>query len=234
MKNRGFEKSRGNLIASLDDDTVPAENWLETFIKEISKYNADGVSGNYNEEDPFLREIRARRGFPKEIQINPGGYFGIGGNVMYKRACLEECLRRDGYIWNPHFRIGEDVELASRLKVYEFKLVLVLNDVIHMKRTSVNQYFRFQFTRGGGIYDLYEFSKINPKRSGLGRSLLWSDNKNSFNLIKWINIFLKRIMGPFDYKSFSSKKYFIVFWAGEKFKSLGFAFQMLFRKKTIK
>ncbi len=70
----------------MDDDTVPCNSWLENFVEAISKYNADSVSSNYIEEDLFLKEIRIRRGFPKEVQINPDGFFGIGGNVMFKKS----------------------------------------------------------------------------------------------------------------------------------------------------
>ena len=90
MRNKGIEKSKGDLIAFLDDDNVAGKDWLEIFIKEIDKYNADGVSSNYSEEDPFLNEIRNRRNFPKEAVINPKGFFGGGGNCMYRRNCLEE------------------------------------------------------------------------------------------------------------------------------------------------
>ncbi len=231
MRNKGFEKSKGDLIAFLDDDTIPENNWLEIFVQEISKYNADGVSGNYIEEEPFLQEIRIRRKFPKEVQVNPDGFFGIGGNIMYRRTCLEACFKRDGYIWNPSFiSVSEDIELAWRLKANGYKLVYTNNDVKHLKRLSVFQYFRFQFKRGEGIYNLYLFSKKLQNKNNLGSSLLWKNKSNSFEINKWIKIFWKRILGPFDYKSFSKIRYFILFWLGEKFKSAGFAYQMIYRK----
>ena len=230
MRNKGFERSRGDLIAFLDDDTVPEINWLENFIREICKYNADGVSSNYVEEDPFLQEIRNRRKFPKEVQVNPDGFFGIGGNTMYTRSCLESCLKRDGHVWNPNFvRVGEDIELAWRLKANGNKLVYVINEVKHLKQLSAVQYFKFQFERGKGICNLYVFSKKISNKNSLGNSLLWENNIKSLSIKKWIFIFWKRIFGPFDYQSFSKLKYYIVFWVGEKFKSAGFLYQAIIK-----
>jgi glycosyltransferase involved in cell wall biosynthesis len=75
MRNEGIEKSRGDLIAFLDDVNVPEKDWLETFINEIDRYQADGVSSNYIEEDPFLNEVRVRRKFPEVPVVNPDGFF---------------------------------------------------------------------------------------------------------------------------------------------------------------
>ena len=234
MLNKGFEKSKGDLIACLGDDNIPGKYWLENFISEMSKYNADGVSSNFVEDDPFLQEIRIRRRFPKEVQINPDGFFGVGGNLMYTRSCLTACFERDGFIWNPLFKkVGEDIELAWRLNAYGYKLVYVINDVRHLKRLSSFQYFKFQFERGKGIYDLYIYSKKASKRNQLGNSLLWDKNFKSKGFIKWVRIFWKRILGPFDIKSFSKLKYYIVFWIGEKFKSAGFLYQAAFRKNNL-
>jgi cellulose synthase/poly-beta-1,6-N-acetylglucosamine synthase-like glycosyltransferase len=230
MRNKGFERSRGDLIAFLDDDTVPENDWLENFIGEICKYNADGVSGNYIEDDLFLHEIRMRRKFPTEVQINPSGFFGIGGNIMYRRSCLKDRLDKDGFIWNPLYKgVGEDIELAWRLKANGNKLVYVINYVKHLKLLSASQYFKFQFERGRGIYNLYISSKKLSNRNNLGSSLLWDSEDKSFSINKWIKIFWKRILGPFDFQSFSKLKYYIVFWIGEKFKSAGFLYQSIIK-----
>lgn len=232
MRNKGFEKSKGDLIGFLDDDTIPNNDWVENSENNIILYNADGVSSGYSEDDPFLREVRMRRNFPKDVQINPNDYFGIGGNVMYKRECLLKCLSRDGYIFDPQFKYtSEDIELAWRLKSKECKLVYIQNDVRHLKRVNVIGYIKFQFVRGRGLYDLYQASKNYTNKSSLGKSLLWNENKTSVLIIRLSVIFLKRILGPFDYKNFSKVRNFVLYWFGEKIKSLGFAYQMLMGSK---
>ena len=63
-RNKGFQKSKGDLIAFTDDDCVPPKDWLERMISAIDKYDAAMVSSNFQETDPFLQEIRLRRKFP--------------------------------------------------------------------------------------------------------------------------------------------------------------------------
>jgi glycosyltransferase involved in cell wall biosynthesis len=231
MRNKGFEKSKGDLIVFLDDDTIPNNNWLEIFENNLVHYSADGISGGYAEDDEFLREIRMKRNFPTDIHINPNDYFGIGGNVMYKRECLLKCLNRDGYVFNPNFKYtSEDVELVWRLKSYDCKLVYMQNDVRHLKELNGIGYTKFQFIRGRGLYDLFQVSKNYTNKNKLGRSLLWNENKSSMNIYRLGVIFLNRILGPFDCYNFSKVKYFILFWFGEKIKSLGFVFQMILGK----
>ena len=233
MRNEGIEKSKGDLIAFLDDDNVPGENWLEIFINELDKYKADGVSSNYSEDDPFLDEIRQRRNFPKEVVINPNGFFGTGGNCMYRRKCLEECRKQTGHIFNPRNKITQDIELALELRSYDFKLVYVLNNVRHLKRIQPFGYLIHKFQRGTGIYILYSL-KNSLKKIEFGPGLLWNDYANKYPVKKWFLVFWQRIFGPFDYKSFSKFSYFIIFWSGEKTKAAGFLYEFILNKFKIR
>lgn len=231
MRNKGIEKSKGNLIAFLDDDTVPPPNWLENFESELIKQNADGISGNYIESDPFLNELRVMRKFPNELIVNPDGFFGIGGNVMYTRACLEKSKKEFGFIFDPSFRnTSEDIDLAWRLSFLGCKLLFSTNNVTHLKSVNLKKYLNSQFIRGKGLCDLYYSSKNYQSNRFLGNSLLWnSDTSNKFK--KWLKVFLLRLLGPFNRKDFSSTKYFLMYWIGEKVKSFGFAYEMFLRKR---
>ena len=48
-----------------------------------------------------------------------------------------------------------------------------------------------------------------------------------------VSSFLKKLFGPFDYKSFSKFNYFILFWAGEKAKAAGFLFSLINSKINL-
>ena len=233
MRNKGIEKSKGDLIAFLDDDNVPGKNWLEIFIGEINKYDADGVSSNYAEEDPFLNEIRKRRNYPKETVINPNGFFGTGGNCMYRRSSLDEFKKRKGYIFNPENRMSQDIELATEMRLYGFKLVYVVNIVRHLKRIPPFYYLIHKFHRGKGIYQLYSMKRIY-KKIEFGPGLLWDDYAKKNPVKKWFLVFWLRIFGPFDYKSFSKLSYFVLFWAGEKTKAAGFFAEFISNKFKLR
>lgn len=231
IRNKGIEKCKGNLIAFLDDDTIPPENWLENFEVDLMKLNADGISGNYIETDPFLHQIRLMRKFPNECIINPNGYFGIGGNVMYTRSCLEKSKKEFGFVFDPSFKnTSEDIELAWRLSAIGCKLVYSINHVTHLKKVNLKRYLKTQFIRGKGLYDLYLLSKKYQLSKFRGESLLWGSEHQSNRVGNWLRIFLLKFLGPFCRKDFSSTKYFLMYWLGEKVKSFGFAYQMLLRK----
>ncbi|MFW9929578.1 MAG: glycosyltransferase, partial [Candidatus Thorarchaeota archaeon] len=221
MRNEGIEKSKGDLIAFLDDDNVPGNNWLKIFINEIDKYGADGVSSNYSEDDPFLNEIRRRRNYPKQLVINPDGFFGLGGNCMYRKSSLEKFKNQNRIIFNPENKISQDVELAIGLHYMGFKLVYVINNVRHLKRLTPLEYMVYNFQRGKGIFTLYSL-KNKYKEIDFGPGLLWNNFAQKYPVKKWFLMFWQRILGPFDYKSFSRLDYFVLFWIGEKAKSAGF------------
>jgi glycosyltransferase involved in cell wall biosynthesis len=224
MRNEGIAKAKGDLIAFLDDDVVPGSDWLEIFIKAIDEYNADVVSSNYSETDPFLHDIRERRKLPKEIVINPGGFAGIGGNIIYKKYALDYCNKKDGFIFDEQNMITQDIQLAARMLSYGFKFVWVINYVKHLRKVNALQFIRFQFNRGIGIQILHSY-KQSHKNLNVGSGMLW--NENSRRGKKWISIILHRIIGPFDIKSFSRLRYFILFWFGEKAKAVGFAYSTI-------
>jgi glycosyltransferase involved in cell wall biosynthesis len=115
-RNKGFSKSAGDLIAFTNDDCVAGNDWLEKMIEAIDAHDADMVSGHFSETDFFLQEIRARRKFPTTTQINPSGFIGNTGNAVFKRECLEECYKKDDFIFNPIFGThgSEDIDLVFR------------------------------------------------------------------------------------------------------------------------
>ena len=78
-RNEGIRQAQGDLIAFLDDDCVPSENWLEYLILTIDKYDADGVGGTYQEVDPLLHAARLRRKIPEIEQLDNLGLVGAGG-----------------------------------------------------------------------------------------------------------------------------------------------------------
>lgn len=231
-RNEGVKKSKGNLIVFTDDDCIPKTDWIEKFIKAIEEHDSSMVSSNFLETDPFLHEIRKRRNFPESVRINPKGFIGNTGNVMYRRTCLEECIQLDGYIFNPVFKAyaSEDIDLVCRLQEREHKLVFIDNKVTHQKKMPLLSYLKHQFNRGIGIGILFQLHRKSEEKYLPDQSILWKKQGN----ILFILIFLlwKKVFGPFDYNSFSRFIYFIIFWIGEKAQSIGFLFSLLFKRNV--
>lgn len=228
-RNRAIGLARGDLIACIDDDCIPSRRWLERLVRAMQTHAADMVSGNYLEADPFLNEVRRRRGFPITEQVDPTAFIGIGGNVIYRRRCLQECRQRDGFVFNPVFGThgSEDIDLVDRLRRRGKRLVYVPERVVHTKRMTPVKYLRHQFNRGIGIALLYKFNQRRGTHPAPDRSLLWSKPGQRGCPSKWVVIAWKKLLGPFDRRSFSSARRFGLFWAGEKSQALGFVVALL-------
>lgn len=241
-RNEGFKKTKGDLIAFTDDDCIPGKDWLEKMVEAIDKYDAAMVSSHYVETDPLLHEIRLRRKFPTTDQINPSGFVGNTGNIIYRRSCLEDCLKKDGFIFNPIFKTfaSEDIDLVFRLSNRGYKFVFIDNKINHLKKITPLKYMKHQFSRGIGIGILYQIQKNKKLLEAPDKSLLWNGRKARFSVLKWMVMIWKKVLGPFDWSSFSSIKYFFVFWIGEKLQALGFLYALAFKfrnsqhKKTVK
>lgn len=235
VRNKGFQQAKGDLIAFMDDDCVPGKDWLERMISAIDKYDAAMVNSHYNETDLFFREIKRHRKFPASTRINPEGFIGNAGNVVFRRECLEQCQNHDGYIFNPIFRSygGEDVDLAFRLRLRGHKLLYIDNNVRHLKKINFLKYFPHQFNRGIGIGILYEEHKKNRRNIIPDKSLLWNDGKTRVPGSKWLVMLKKKILGPFNRKSFTSLKHFLIFWMGEKFQALGFLYAVIYKYRKL-
>ena len=91
-RNMAVEKTKGNLIAFIDDDEFPDGNWLLSLFKARIKYNADGVIGAvlpYFEQPPPAWLTKGKICF---WRIHPTGTVlnnGNTGNVLFKREILE-------------------------------------------------------------------------------------------------------------------------------------------------
>lgn len=220
--NEGLRRATGDLIAFTDDDCVPPPDWLARLIQAVDRHEAAGAGGTFCETDPLLMEIRRRQRYPLVEEVDQVGYVGNSGNVMYRRSWLEECLEKDGYIYNPALNTGEDWELVWRLRQRGARLVFVPNPVTHLRRAPLSVYLRHQFGRGIGIAQLYILHRQDTTALPAQDSLLWGTDGRRTRA-NWLAAFWRKIVGPFDVGSFRRKRHFAQFWLGEKFQALGFA-----------
>lgn len=226
-RNRGIDQSKGDLIAFLDDDCLAPENWLESLINAIDKYQADGAGGTYEETDSLLIDRRKRQNFPDVEIEDRQGLVGAGGNLMFTRSWLDKCYERDGYYFNEAFLISQDWELIIRSRQLNVKLIYIPVRVLHLKKMKKLAYLKQQFGRGRGIAMLYHLQRITGITQVSQKSLVWGEGKDSNKVSKWLKVLWKKGMGPFDIGSFDRTGDFFVFWIGEKIQGLGFLWHFL-------
>lgn len=224
-RNEGFRRSRGDLIAFMDDDCIPAPEWLAGLVGAVDAWKADGAGGTYVETDPMLQDLRARRPMPAEICADPGGLVGIGGNVLYRREWMERLVREDGYVFNQAFRTGEDWELAWRLRRRGASLVFVPGTVTHLRRARPWSHVRQQFARGIGVAQLFLAHRAAGAPVAAQQSRIWT--AGGPRPLGLASAAWHKLVGPFEAHRFRQRRHFWLFWLGEKVQAVGFACGLL-------
>lgn len=226
-RNEGIARSSGDVIAFTDDDVIPPVDWLERLVGALDRFDAAATGGTFEETDPLLDAIRRRNPFPDREQVDTGGLVGNSGNLMIRRQWLVRCQQEDGFVFNPCFGgSGEDWELIWRLRKRGATMVYVPSPVRHLRRASIGQHLRHSFQRGIGIARLFRL--MRGDRSGVvpQDSLLWG-NGGRRTAPRWSQALWTKLVGPFDRKSFQSRRHFWLFWLGEKCQGAGFLWELL-------
>lgn len=226
-RNEGIRRARGDLVAFTDDDCIPGPQWLATLIDAVDRHDADGAGGNLRESDPLLRAIQqGRRSKPDAEQADDAGLVGTGGNIIFRRRCLDATAARDGFVYNESFRTAEDWELVYHLRSRGARLVYVPFEVDHLRTAGAWSYLRYQYARGIGIAALY----LDQKRLGGSisphESLLWGGGARRSGP-RWAAIVWHKIVGPFNWKAFDRRRNYALFWVGQKVQGLGFIWGLI-------
>lgn len=231
-RNEGIRRAKGDLIAFTDDDCVPGPEWLATLIDAIDRHGAEGAGGNLRESDRLLRAVQqGRRARPATEQVDAGGLVGTGGNIMFRRQCLEETAARDGFVYNESFLTGEDWELVYHLRSRGARLVYVPFEVDHLRTARTWSYLRFQHARGVGIAALYLDQKRRPTLITPHDSLLWGPGTKRA-APRWAAILGHKIIGPFNWGAFEHWRHYLLYWLGQKAQGIGFLWGLIHVRRT--
>ena len=132
-RERGRHEAKGEILAYLDADSIPHENWLKNGIAYFSQPDVVGVSGPYDyyDEKPFLRFVsflfqkvffRAVHFIVQDV-LHKAGVM-LGGNAFIKASAMEKI---GGFNTSIVF-YGDDTDTDRRLATVG--KVLFKNDVI--------------------------------------------------------------------------------------------------------
>ncbi|MGA2992557.1 MAG: glycosyltransferase [Candidatus Korobacteraceae bacterium] len=170
-RNRALELAKdADFIAFIDDDEVPAENWLAELLSVQRLYGADVVFGAVLKffPEPVPKWVSEGSLFPvprkKTGTVCP---YGATGNVLFSTRILKEA----GFRFNERFALsgGEDYEFFQRANQAGYLMVwadeAVVTEWIPRSRAKAAWLFKRHFRYGSTTISLTTF------HSAAGRAL---------------------------------------------------------------
>jgi len=182
-RNSGVSSTRGKIVAFLDDDIVPSNDWLNSLISAHKKHNSLCIGGPVvlKEKnlvlprwliDYYLRFLLPPK-FPKYSCKIAKPFYLIGANMSFKREAFkeyglfDESLGRKGSC----LLSGEDIEFIIRLKpdnIFFESNALVFTQI---KPNRISRYFfmrrifwqaisEARIVKKHGISELYDKSEL--------------------------------------------------------------------------
>ncbi|RPI27556.1 MAG: glycosyltransferase [Acidobacteria bacterium] len=170
-RNTGLRAATGEIIAYLDDDTVPDPQWLNHLAIAFRKSNHAGIGGpNLTPAgDSRIAEcISNAPGNPIHVLLSDHEAEHIPGcNMAFRKAALEAIGGFD-----PQFRIaGDDVDVCWRLLQNGQTLGFSAGAVVwHHRRNSVKAFWRQQ---------------VNYGKAEAMLEMKWPEKYNSLGHLTW-------------------------------------------------
>lgn len=153
-RNASVAKATGALMAFVDDDEEPSNDWLQKLYETLIEYNVDGVIGpvvpRFEKNAPFWA---VRGGVFQRPCFETGhvlNWMGTGmGNALIRREALEEL---EGPFRRQFAAGGEDQDLfrraISRGKVFVWSAEALCYEPVPPERTRVAFQLRRALLRG--------------------------------------------------------------------------------------
>jgi GT2 family glycosyltransferase len=148
-RNVGIDAARGEIVAFLDDDAYPDQDWLHYLADLLRRNGYDGVGGPNipPEDDGLVAEcVAAAPGGPVHVLISDREAEHIPGcNMAFRKSVLDEIGGFD-----ERFTVaGDDVDLCWRLQKAGHTVGFSAGAVVmHRRRDSARRYLRQQYGYG--------------------------------------------------------------------------------------
>ena len=153
-RNKALQCAEGDFVAFIDDDEVPAEDWLKRLYEVCSSLQVDGVLGPVNPYFDHEPPQWVVKGKFFERPTHPTGYRldwsqTRTGNVLFKREILSGTLTP----FRPEFGTGsEDVDFFRRMMekgcVFVWCNEAVVHEAVSPTRCTRGYLLRLALLRG--------------------------------------------------------------------------------------
>jgi glycosyltransferase involved in cell wall biosynthesis len=155
-RNMLVKQATGDMIAFIDDDEFPDENWLLLHYKELLVSGADGVLGpviaHFDNIPPtwLLKSgFLERQRFPTKTKLTESRYTRTGNVLLWKQL-----FGADKNPFDPAFgKIGGGDAVFFGRKIKDGKLFIWCNEacvyeIVPIERQQLNYYIKRAVTRG--------------------------------------------------------------------------------------
>ena len=163
-RNAGIACSRGAIVAFLDDDAVPAPNWLESLVDGMQRYQADAVGGTVSldfhshppdwlglEERALLSEL-LYRGY--DIPTLTDDMYVVGANFAVRRAafemtgCFDPAFDRTASSLRSSGELEYTRRLQSKGRIISFIASACVSHQIPAERLTKRYFYERSFWQG--------------------------------------------------------------------------------------
>ncbi|HPQ42803.1 MAG TPA: glycosyltransferase [Syntrophales bacterium] len=155
-RNRTVKNAKGNLIAFIDDDEFPDDNWLINHYQTLTSCKADGVLGpvkpHFDGDAPawlVKSGLLERKSFHTRYVIRDYHYTRTGNVLLWKKLFDEE-----GGSFDPAYGIsgGGDAVFFKRMmergKIFVWSNDGIVYETVTPERQTRMYYVKRAFTRG--------------------------------------------------------------------------------------
>ena len=145
-RNLGAATARADVLAFLDSDTCPSEDWVETVHRAMAT-GVEVVCGSVANANPHSAVSRAEEllMFNEFLTDSPKGprWFAVSASMAVRRDVYEQV---GGF---PDWRGAEDIIFSRRVTARRGRIAFVPElRVTHSNRTSLGPFLRNQFVLG--------------------------------------------------------------------------------------
>ena len=167
-RNCAMAQAAGEYLAFIDDDEIPATDWLEQLLRLADEYGADGVQGCVVGIYPAQGPAWARQLRPYDKRFGASGQpqqVGSTCNLLLRRAALTQRHLE----FNPELGRtgGEDTDLCFRLTAAGGRIVSSANATVYehvpVERLARKHLIR-RYARGGYSYASTVLAHQRPVR----------------------------------------------------------------------
>jgi glycosyltransferase involved in cell wall biosynthesis len=159
-RNAGWQSAKSGIVAYIDDDCYPTEDYLDAVFDCFSKEPKLGfIGGRILLHDPSDRRITIqeslqRRSFPPKSFVCPGVI--QGANLAFRRAVLKAVGGFDPWFGAGALFTGEEAELLARISAAGWTGAYDPAPLVyhhHGRKTELDEFWLMRsYDRGRGAY----------------------------------------------------------------------------------